>query len=305
MSLDLADLRLFVAVLDAGSITGGAAAAGLSLPAASERIRDMEAAHGVRLLERGRRGVTPTEAGESLAHHARLVLQQMARLRGELAGHATDPRASIRLLANTAATSAFLPRPLATWMAAHPRIDVELKERQSADIARALAAGLAEIGVLSDAVDTAGLALRPFATDRLVAVVARGHALAAARRIAFADLLAQPLVGLAGGALAAHLDAQAARLGMRMKLRVRMPGFDGVCRMAAAGVGPGIVPEAAARRMARPMGLAILRLVDRWATRRLVLAVRGDVAHAPPVRDLLDHLAAMAPARAAVRTSSG
>jgi DNA-binding transcriptional LysR family regulator len=306
MSFDLADLRLFVAVVDAGSITGGADAAGLSLPAASERIRDMEAAAGVRLLERGRRGVMPTEAGESLAHHARLILQQMARMRGELGSHAADPRATVRLLANTAATREFLPRRLAAWMAAHPRIDIELKERQSAEIVRALAAGLAEIGILSDAADTAGLTLRPFATDRLVAVVARGHPLAAARRIAFADLLAHPLVGLAGGALGAHLDAQAARLGMRLKPRVRISGFEGVCRVAAAGVGAGIVPEVAARRAGRAMGLAILRLTDAWAVRRLVVAVQADLPLAPPARDLLEHLAAASGrGRPVVRTPAG
>src|SRR3546814_6889932 len=78
MRFDLTDLRLFLAVVDAGSITHGAADAGLSLPAASERLRDMEAAGEVKLLERGRRGVWTTPAGEALAHHARLVMRQMA-----------------------------------------------------------------------------------------------------------------------------------------------------------------------------------------------------------------------------------
>ena len=56
MRFDLTDLRLFLAVADTGSITHGAAEVGLSLPAASERLRDMEAAGQVMLLERGRRG---------------------------------------------------------------------------------------------------------------------------------------------------------------------------------------------------------------------------------------------------------
>ncbi len=55
MRFDLTDLRLFLAVADTGSITHGAAEVGLSLPAASERLRDMEAAGQVMLLERGRR----------------------------------------------------------------------------------------------------------------------------------------------------------------------------------------------------------------------------------------------------------
>lgn len=55
MRFDLTDLRLFLAVVEAGSITHGAAAANLSLAAASERLRDMEAVGGVSLLDRGRR----------------------------------------------------------------------------------------------------------------------------------------------------------------------------------------------------------------------------------------------------------
>ena len=97
MRFDLTDLRLFLAVVDAGSITGGAADVGLSLPAASERLRDMEAAGQVRLLERGRRGIRPTPAGEALANHARLIQRQIAQMRGELGEHASGLRATVRL----------------------------------------------------------------------------------------------------------------------------------------------------------------------------------------------------------------
>ena len=66
MRFDLTDLRLFLHVAEAGSITGGAERAGLSLAAASERIQGMEAALGVVLLDRLRRGVRPTPAGRAL-----------------------------------------------------------------------------------------------------------------------------------------------------------------------------------------------------------------------------------------------
>lgn len=292
MRFDLTDLRLFLAVVDARSITHGAADVGLSLPAASERLRDMEAAGEVKLLERGRRGVRPTAAGEALAHHARLVQRQMAQMRGELGEHASGLRATIRLAANTATLTEFLPERLGPWMAAHPRIDVELKERQSIEIARAVAAGLVEIGILSDAIDTTSLRLRPFAIDRLVVVVPRDHALAAHKRVAFADILDQHFVGLAGGALQTHIDIQAARLGVRLKMRVRIRTFEGICHMAAGGVGLGIVPETAARRCGRSAKIASVRLMDDWATRRLSVCIRSEEELTPPARDLVAHLAA-------------
>lgn len=293
MRFDLTDLRLFLAVLDAGSITHGAAQAGLSLPAASERLRDMERLGAVTLLERGRRGVTATAAGEALAHHARLILRQMARMQGELGEHAQGLRATIRLAANTAALTEFLPDRLAPWMAENPRIDLDLKERQSGEIARAVATGLVEIGILSDAVDCGDLTLFPFATDRLALLLPPDHPLAGQRRIAFADLLHEPFIGLSGGALQDHIQFQAHRLGTRLRVRTVMRGFDGICRMVAAGVGIAILPEQSARRQARGHRLALRRLSDAWASRQLSLCVRSLPDVTPPARSLLTHLALM------------
>jgi len=287
MRFDLTDLRLFLAVSEAGSITHGAAEVGLSLPAASERLRDMEATGGVRLLDRSRRGVMPTEAGGALLHHARLILHQMAQMRGEIGHYAKGVRSTVRVLANTAAMTEFLPARLAPWLAANPQVDIELKERQSIDIARSVALGFAEIGVLSDAVDTTGLELHPFATDRLVVVTAREHALASTRQVRFADLAGEPFLALAGGALQEHLDAQAARAGLHVRPRISLRSFSDICLMAGSNVGIGIVPETAARRHRKATGIAIIQLAEDWATRRLSLCVNSEQDLTPLARDLL------------------
>jgi DNA-binding transcriptional LysR family regulator len=291
MRFDLTDLRLFLSVIDAGSITHGAAEAGLSLAAASERLRDMEAVGEVILLERGRRGVSPTEAGEALAHHARVILGQIRQMQGELGEYAKGLRATIGILANTAAISEHLPEKLAGWMSANPRVDLQLRERQSIEIARSVAAGHAEIGILSAAADMAGLTVRPFATDRLVVVAGSGHALADKSSTRFADLAGEHFITLAGGALQDHIDAQAGRLGTRLKTRVRLRDFAAICRLAGSGAGIGIVPETAARREKRSSGIVIIRLSDDWATRQLVVCTAEGADLPPHARSLLDHLA--------------
>lgn len=288
MRFDLADLRLFLAVVDAGSITHGASAANLSLAAASERLRDMEASGGIPFLERGRRGVTPTRAGEALAHHARLVLRQVGTMQAELSEHARGVRATVRLLANTAAMTEFLPGSLGPWLAAHPRIDIDLSERPSSEIVKAVAGGLAEIGIVSDAVETSPLATSPFAVDRLV-VMPRTHPMVGERRIAFSQILDEDHIGFAG-ALQQHVDDHAARAGHRLQPRVRVRTFEGICKMAADGVGVGIVPEIAARRCRRTMPIAFVRLSDAWATRRLLLCSQAIEGLQPITRQLLEHL---------------
>lgn len=290
MRFDLTDLRLFLAVVDAGSITHGAADVGLSLAAASERLRDMETLSEVMLLERGRRGITTTEAGDALVHHARAILHQIAQMRGELGEYAKGLRGTIRVLANTAAMTEFLPARLAPWLARNPQADIDLKERQSFQIARSIAGGFAEIGILSDAVDTSGLHLQPFAIDRLVLVSARDLPLALRNSVRLDELLDQHFIALGTGALQDHIDAQALKIGLRLKTRIRLRTFEGICRMAGEGVGVAIIPETAARRFRRSSSIAIIKLSDSWATRQLAVCVRDETTLTPLARGLFAHL---------------
>lgn len=275
MRFDLTDLRLFVEVVEAGSITRGAERACLALASASARVQGMEAALGVPLLERGRRGVEPTPAGRALLHHARLVLQQIEHLRGELGAYAKGLKGHVRLLANTAALSEFLPDALAAFLVANPAVDIDVEERLSQEIVDAVANGLADLGVVAAVAELGALETFPFRIDRLVVVVPSGHPLAAKRRVGFEDVLRFDLVGLTqGSALQEHLAARARRIGGNLRLRVRLRSFEAVCRMVEKGIGAAIVPEAAARRCRRTMAIRIVRLREVWADRRLVICCR-------------------------------
>ena len=87
MRFDFTDLRLFRHIAETGSITHGAERSHLALASASARVRGMEKMLDVPLLQRGRRGVRLTDAGRSLLDHARIVLQQVDTMRGELSAY--------------------------------------------------------------------------------------------------------------------------------------------------------------------------------------------------------------------------
>ena len=292
MRFDLVDLRLVLNVADAGNITHGAARSGLALASASERLRDLERELGAPVFERQRRGVTPTPAGLSLIHHARLVTQQLETMRGELADFARGLRGRVRLLSNTAATLEVLPQRLGAFLASHPKVDIEVEERPSPENVRAIARGRAEIGEIADAVDAAAeLETFPFAEDRLVLVTPAKHPLAGKRRLAFKDVLAHDTVGLpVDSALQQHLDGHAARLGATLRPRLRLPGFDALCRVVESGIGVAVVSRSAASRNAKSMAIRAVPLRDPWAHRRLRLCVKSERALPVPARALLDHL---------------
>lgn len=291
MRFDLVDLQLFLHVAEAASITQGAGMSNLALASASERIHKMEELSGVKLLDRGRRGVTLTAAGRAFVHHARLVLQQIDHMRGELSEFAGGTKGQVRMQANASALSEFLPEVLKEFLAAHPGIDVDLEEHASYGIVKSVAEGFVDLGIVADIVDFADLEAYPFATDQLVVVMPRTHPAAGQRSVAFRSLLDYEFVGLAASnALQQHIGQQAIRAGKPLKLRVRLGNFDAVCRMVGNGIGLAVIPETAARRCRRTAPIHISRLTDPWALRHLHVCVRRSNSLPQPARLLLDHL---------------
>ena len=293
MHFDLTDLRLYLNILDTGNITAGAARSHLSLAAASARIRAMEASLGIDFLERGRRGVTPTSAGKALAQHARLLLQHADRMQQDLAEYAKGVKGQVRLLCNTTAITEYLPEVLADFLCRHPNLDIDLQELPSLRIIHALHQGAADLGIVSDAVDTHALETQPFRDDPLVLIMPPGHPLADGATPSFSETLHHDYVGLsANSALAVYLEEQALHAGMRMQIRIRAEGFDGVIRMVARGAGLAIVPLAAIERRAVDQPFKYVALQEAWAQRKLLLCARSFAGLPGYARALLDALCA-------------
>jgi len=275
MRFDLTDLKLFVHVVEGGSITAGADRMHLAVAAASTRIRNMEIELGTALLNRERQGVQPTPAGRTLVHHARLLLQQAERMRGELGEYADGLKGHVRLLSNTNALTEFLPEPLSDFLTTHPQVNIDLEERLSDEIVAAVADGKADIGIVAGTEDVTGLEVFPFRVDRFVLVTAPAHALASTESIAFADALDFDFVGLDRmSSLQRFLSDKAERMGRRLKLRVQLRSFDAVCRLVECNVGIGVVPETTAARNMKTMALHRIALTDDWALRKLTICVR-------------------------------
>jgi DNA-binding transcriptional LysR family regulator len=279
MRFDLTDMRLFLSVVECGSLTHGARAMHLALASVSERIAGMEETLGAPLLERNRRGVRPTAAGEALVRHARSILGQVEQMRGELRTYATGLKGRIRLLSNTAAMAAFLPPQLCRFLAAHPDLSIDLEERPSADIVQALVDMRADLGVVADVTDLRMLQTHLVASDQLVVLVGRSHRLARQAQVSFADILAEPIVGMADTALETHLAERAARLGRQLDYRIQLRHTGQVAGYVEAGIGISILSRALAGTVERD--LAVLTLSEPWASRQLYLCARDFAALTP------------------------
>jgi DNA-binding transcriptional LysR family regulator len=293
MRFDLTDLSLFRHVVEAGSITHGAARAHLALGAASTRIRNMEDTLGASLLTRGRQGVKPTQAGRTLLQHARTILAQAEILREDLGVYADGLTGQVRVLSNTNALTEFLPDTLSSFLATHRHVSIDLEERLSDEIVDLVAEGVADIGIVAGTVDAGRLTTYPFRSDRFVLVVARDHPLAKQNKIGFADVLDYDFVGLdRASALQRFLASKASRIGRPLRLRVQLRSFDAVCRLVEADVGVGIVPETTAQRAAKSSAITVVELADTWAPRDLTICVRDFEALPPYAQQLVNHMRA-------------
>lgn len=291
MRFDLVDLQLFIAVADARSITRGALGVHLALASASARIKGLEATLGTALLKRGRRGIELTAAGESLLDHARIIMHNVDAMRGDLMTFSRGMKATVRLLANTSGLSEYLPKALAAFLAEHPHVSIDVEERESTDIARAISSGAADLGLAAEHALPDSIERIPFSEDRLVVVAARGDDLAKRRQVDFSEVVGRDFIGLtASSALHGHIAGHAARLGARLRFRARLNNFDSIGQMVAAGIGIAVMPEVAARRCARSMPISRLRIRDPWANRKLAICARSFRTLPRPAQQLVEHL---------------
>jgi len=281
---DLTDLRLFLSVVECGSLTHGAQAMHLALASVSERIAGMESALGAPLLERNRRGVRTTAAGDALVRHARAILGQVEQMRGDLRSYATGLRGRIRLLSNTASMAAFVPPQLCRFLASHADLSVDLEERPSSEIVQALVSRRADLGIVADITDLGSLQTHLIAHDQLVVVASRAHRAAALASVSFAEILDESIVGMADTALETHLAERASRLGRQLNYRVQFRSVEHVAMLVEAGIGISILSHAMGHSLRRD--LAIVPLAEPWAARRLYLCAR-DFSALTPHADLL------------------
>ena len=118
-----------------------------------------------------------------------------------------------------------------------------------------------------------------------------GHRLAQEPSVDFADVAAESFVSLhRGSAIHGFMDNIAGDLGVGLHVRIKVSGFESLCRMVEAGVGIGILPESVAARLRVSHRIAIVSLSDPWAVRELKICTQKIEDLPAFARDLVDHL---------------
>lgn len=275
MQYDLTDFRVFANIAEESNLTRGAAKSFLSVPATSQRIKNLEDVLGVKLLQRTTQGVAITEAGKMYLSHARQILGQLELLTSDLQALGSGATGLLKVLANTTAITEFLPLVMSDYLDQHPNVKIDLRERLSDEAVRAVREGAADLGIISGSVPTEGLEVQSFAKSRLVVIAPAGHRVLQHESVRFSELLEEEFVALLdGSATQEFLRQHALKLHRALKVRVQAAGFDAVYRMVEAGAGIGIMPEVVVHRLNVNQTVGVCALQDAWAIREYQLCAK-------------------------------
>ena len=260
----------FIKAAELGSFTRAAEALSYTQSGVSRMIGELERDWGVRLLARNRAGVRLTSEGERLIEQVRRVCAEQRRLEalaGELNGLQTG---LIRIGTLSSMATHWLPGIVRAFQRDYPNIDDELLIGDYLEIEQWVLQGRVDCGFLRlpahARLDTTFLS-----RDRMMAVLPRGHALAAFDRVSLAQLAEEPFLLLEKGG-----NAEIARMFRAQGLApdVRFTTWDdyAIMSMAENGLGVSILPELILRRC--PYRIE-LRELDPPAWRDIGVAVRS------------------------------
>ncbi len=288
---------MFCAAVDLGSISRAARLLRVTQPAASKRIRTLEALVGAPLLERTAQGVSPTAEGAQLYSAARHVLaaaEELTALLAELP--ASD--APVRLAASPTMAEFVLPSLLVDLESRHERhLSVELSIANSREARRLVREGRADVGVVAEALEASDrLPVElPLCDDEVVVVVPKRHPWAKLDEIPLDDFAACPLIVRDPAANSrAVVDAAMHRLGRRLADPLAEIGSTMAAKSAALSeCAPALLSRLSVSASDR--GLLIRRVAGVRFERAFVIAHMGDQNLAAGARDLVSYLRAHAP----------
>ncbi|MFC5498540.1 LysR family transcriptional regulator [Caenimonas terrae] len=242
--MDLARLRYFVSVVEAGSFSRAAAVLHMSQPALSRQVLLLEEEVGQRLLVRTGRGAEANEAGLGLLTHARAIFELADRAHAELRERQASPAGRVTIGLPPRVAHVLSADLVEQFRARFPDAQVTVVEALSIRLREWLVAGSLDMAILFDPAPSPQLVQETLAREPLVVV---GPAPLPAR-LKLADVAALPLVMPSSpNALRQLLEQQARPRGLRLNIVAEVDSVQTVLSLVARGVSHSVLPVSATR----------------------------------------------------------
>lgn len=243
MNVTLRQLRAFTAVYRARSITRAARELGITQSAASLLIQQLEAQLGVKLFDRSTRAVQPTPAADEAFHAAERMLNDVQGLSRRMRDLAEARAGRVAFLASAGAASALLPRVLAKFRAAHPAVEIDMRDVAVDDLVPRMISGDAEFAIGSVEGEIAGLTIETLISGRLSAIGRRTAGFATRRSLTWDELAGLPTIAMRRETrIRMQIDQALAQQGKRLSPTYEVTLINTALAMTAQGLGFAILP---------------------------------------------------------------
>ena len=300
--LDVKQLRVLKAVSEHGSFSAAAEALSYTQPAISQQIAALEKQAGTKLVDRGSRGVTLTEAGQTLVEHAEVVLARLSAAEAELEAMRGVRGGRVRLSSFPTAGASLLPPAIALFTRRYPDVELTFVEEEPEDAVRMLRAAELEVAMVFEYRDLSqpefdrlyeGVELRHLLDDPMYIAVPRDHPGARKQQVRLADFADDIWIqnDTRGPCGRLHLAACVAA-GFEPKIGYESDDYNVVQGLIAAGVGISLLPALSLTNVRED--IVVRSLGPRAPARRIASAVIDGRYRSPATAAMLDILSEVA-----------
>jgi DNA-binding transcriptional LysR family regulator len=281
--LDVKRLQVLLSVVELGSVTAAAEALTYTPSAVSQQLRRLEREVGQPLMRRHARGMSPTDAGQVLAQHARKVLRQLAAAEADLTEVAGLRRGRLVLGTFPTVASSFLPIVVRRFRQQYPAIRLEVRSAREAQLVEWLENGTVDLTLLWDyewrRLDPSQFDLTLLFEDPTVLVVAADHRLARRRRVEIAELAEEDWIVRSDHPVVEVLWRSAVAAGFEPKVSFRANDYQEAQAMVGVGLGIALAPRTAV--LNRLSNIKVIPLGTTAPARRVLVARRPDRVETP------------------------
>jgi DNA-binding transcriptional LysR family regulator len=245
MSLNLRQIRYFVAAAESGKVVAAASAVGISPSAITEAIQDLEETVGTPLVTRHRGGIKVTYDGYVFLQHCRNILSALTAATSAVGQHRPRVAGPLSIGVTITVAGYFLAAPLARFRRSFPGVEVTIRELDRKVIEKQLAQGALDLGILLvsnlDADDA--LATETLAKSRRRLWTATGHPLLSKPRVTLKDVAKEPYIQLLIDEAAHTTLSYWSRYKLKPKVIFRTDSVEAVRSLVATGTGITILSD--------------------------------------------------------------
>ncbi len=244
--MDLYQLRSFCEIVREQSFTRAADKLFLTQPAISLQIKALENELDEILLERNRRQLRLTPAGEILFVHAKVMLSQLEQARDDIAALKQVLRGRLAIGTSDTNCTYILPSLLAEFHTRYPAVELDIRNRMSPEVSNLVLNDEVDFGLATLPVKHRDLVSKSLFERRDVLICPPDHALGKRRRIGLKQLAEYPFLVLERGSTSRQLlDEVFQREGLALQVEMSLGGIEIIKRYVEIGLGIALVPEVA------------------------------------------------------------